>query len=121
MDHKIYYDDDHQTLVQTINGEFTTEETRHFGRLYNQYLEGKTIRHLIVDMREAGKMENRETRSITNEMLNNAQLTSVAFVGATAPVRMVAKVLMKLGSLQAESTFVKDMNEAIAWLENRRS
>lgn len=53
-------------------------------------------------------------------MLNNAQITDVVYVGATAAIRMIAKVMMKLGSLKAESTFVKDMDDAINWIEKRR-
>jgi len=53
-------------------------------------------------------------------MLNNALITDVAFVGATAAIRMIAKVLMKLGSLNAEATFVKDVDDAINWIEKRR-
>nr|NQU92771.1 STAS/SEC14 domain-containing protein [Bacteroidota bacterium] len=121
MKHKIYFDEDHQILVQTITGEFTTDETRQFGRLYNELLVGKHYRQLIVDLTDAGKMESRETRSVTNEMLNQAKFTDVAFVGASAAVRMIAKVLMKLGSLKAEANFLKDKNEAITWLEKRRS
>jgi len=120
MKHKLHFDEDHQVLVQSIIGEFSTDETKQFGSLYNQSLDGKPYRQLIVDLREAGKMENRDTRSITNEMLNAAKFTDVAFVGASSAVRMIAKVLMKLGSLKADSTFVKDTNEAVTWLKNRR-
>ena len=120
MKHTIVFDNDHQILVQTIIGVFTTEETKQFGKLYNELFEGKPYRQLIVDLTKAGKMENRDTRSVTNEMLNNAGITDVAFVGATSAIRMIAKVLMKLGSLKAEATFVKDMNEAISWIEKRR-
>jgi len=120
MKHKIVFDKDHQLLVQTIDGFFTTEETKQIGLQYNKLLEGKAYRQLIVDLRKAGKMENRDTRSVTNDMLNAAEITEVVYVGATAATRMIAKVLMKLGSLNAESNFVKDMDEAINWIENRR-
>ena len=120
MKHTIIFDEDHQILVQEIIGYFTTDEAKQFGQLYNEHLEGKPYRQLIVDLRQAGKMENRETRSVTNQMLNEGGIADVAFVGATAPIRMIAKVLMKLGSLKAESTFVKDKDEAISWIEKRR-
>jgi polyhydroxyalkanoate synthesis regulator phasin len=120
MEHKIWYDDGQQIVHQQIKGEFSTEQTRHFGKKYLELLEGKPYRQLIVDLREAGKMESRETRSITNEMLNQAAITEVAFVGANAATRMIAKVLMKLGSLKAESDFFKDLDEAINWIEKRR-
>lgn len=120
MKHTILFNEEHNLLIQTVNGVFTTDETKQFGILYNELLEGKPYRQLIVDLTNAGKMENRETRSVTNKMLNDAQITDVVYVGATAAIRMIAKVLMKLGSLKAEATFVKNMDEAINWIEKRR-
>jgi len=120
MKHTMTFDDDHQVVIQSIIGYYTTDEAKQFGKQYNELLEGKPYRQLIVDLREAGKMENRETRSVTNEMLNEAKITDVAYVGATSAIRMIAKVLMKLGNLEAKSTFVKDMDEATIWIENRR-
>lgn len=120
MKHTLQFDNEHQILVQTINGVFTTDETKQIGNKYLELFEGRQYRQLIVDLRNAGKMENRETRSITNVMLNEGKISEVAFVGATAPQRMIAKVLMKLGSLNATANFVKDMDDAINWLEKRR-
>jgi len=53
-------------------------------------------------------------------MLNQAKITDVAYVGANAATRMIAKVLMKLGSLKAGSDFFKDFDEAVKWIEKRR-
>ncbi|MCF8373502.1 MAG: STAS/SEC14 domain-containing protein [Bacteroidales bacterium] len=120
MEHKIWFDDGQQVVHQQIIGEFTTEETRYFGKKYIELLDGKPYRQLIVDLRDAGKMESRETRSVTNEMLNQAGFTEVVFVGANAATRMIAKVLMKLGSLKAESDFFGNLEDAIKWIEKRR-
>ena len=120
MKHTLHYDDQHQLVVQTIIGLFTTDEAKQMGKSYIDLVKGKPFRQIIVDLRVAGKMENRETRSIANDMLNAAQFSDVAFVGATAAQRMIAKVLMKLGSLKAEANFVKSMDDAYNWLEKRR-
>jgi hypothetical protein len=120
MKHTILYDEEHQMVLQAIIGFFTTEETRLMSSQYDALLDGKPYRQLIVDLRKAGKMESRETRSLTNQLLNESKFTDVVFVGATAAQRMIAKVLMKLGSLKAESNFVKDIDGAINWLKNRR-
>jgi len=120
MAHTIQYNDDLQLIVQAVNGVYSTEDAKQMGQQYNILLEGKPYRQIIVDLRNAGKMESRETRSATNQLLNDAQISDIVFVGATAAQRMIAKVLMKLGSLQAESNFVKDMDEAVKWIEKRR-
>jgi polyhydroxyalkanoate synthesis regulator phasin len=120
MKHKITFDEKHQLIVQTISGVFTTEEAKSLGSYYDELLVGKPYRQLIVDLSDAGKMENRETRSVANSMLNEAKITDVAFVGASAAQRMIAKVLMKLGTLQADANFVKTMDDAINWIKKRR-
>jgi len=65
-------------------------------------------------------MESRDTRSVINQTLNDAKFTDVAYVGANAATRMIAKVLMKLGSLKAATNFFKDYEEAINWIKKRR-
>jgi len=120
MKHKINYDEKNNLLCQSIIGEYSTKNAEYFGDQYISHLDGKPYRQLIVDLREAGKMESRETRSIINETLNKAKITDVAYVGANATTRMIAKVLMKLGSLKAEANFLKDYEDAINWLKKRR-
>lgn len=60
MKHTIHFDEDNQILVLNVIGDFLTDETRQLGSLYNQYLEGKPYRQLIVDLSKAGKMESRD-------------------------------------------------------------
>ncbi len=120
MEHKIWFDDDHQLIQMKIKGDYATEETLYLGNKCIELLEGKPYRQMVVDLREFGNMESRETRSISNEMLNKAGITDVAYVGANAASRMIAKVLMKLGSLKAESDFFKDFDDAYKWIEKRR-
>ena len=120
MENKIWYDEEHQLLYLQCKGDFSTEDARYFGNKYIELLEGKPYRQIVVDLREGGNMENRETRTITNEMLNQAKVSQVAFIGANAANRMIAKVLLKLGSLKAESDFFKDFEDAYQWIEKRR-
>ncbi len=120
MEHKNWYDEKDEILHQKIIGPYSTNESIESGKLYIELLEGKPYRQMIVDLSEAGKMESRDTRSVTNEQLNLAQITDVVFVGANAATRMIAKILMKLGSLKANSNFVGTLDEAIEWIKNRR-
>jgi hypothetical protein len=120
MEHEIWFDDEHQLVQIKIKGDYTTEETLYHGRKCIELLEGKPYRQIIVDLRDFKNMESRETRSASNKMLNQAGITDVAYVGANAAARMIAKVLMKLGSLKADSDFFKDFNEAVKWIKKRR-
>lgn len=120
MEHEMWFDVDHQLIRMKIKGDYTTEETLYHGSKCIELLEGKPYRQMVVDLREFGNMESRETRSVSNQMLNKAGITDVAYVGANAASRMIAKVLMKLGSLKAESDFFKDFDSAFSWIEKRR-
>lgn len=120
MKHKVYYNNDREVLVTEIIGDFTTEEASRLGAIYDEQLEGKPYRQLIVELSNAGKMESRDTRKVVNEQLDQAKITHVAYVGAVTAIRMIAKVLMKLGSLEAEATFVKDMDAAYNWVESKK-
>jgi hypothetical protein len=120
MEHKIWYDDNKEILMHEINGFYSFKDAQSNGQTYIELLTNKPRKQMIVDLTNAGKMENRETRSIINKNLDDAGIEAVVFVGATAPIRMIAKVLMKLGTLKAESTFIKTRDEAISWLKKRR-
>jgi len=120
MKHKIWFDQDYEILRQEVIGAYSSQEARDSGAEYKKSLEGKPYRQLIVDLSQAGKMQDRQTRKITSESLEDADISAVAFVGATAATRMIAKVLMKLGSNKISTDFFKTDSEAVNWLNNKR-
>ena len=121
MKHKIQFKDDDEVLYLQIIGEYSKEEAENIGQYYHEMYKGKALRQLIVDLREAGKMENRETRKLTKDHIDKADISDVAFIGANAATRMIARVLMKLGNQKAKSTFLKSYDEALNWLKKRRT
>ena len=120
MKHKIWYDQDNEVLRQEVIGAYSSQEAKASGAEYRKELEGKAVRHLIVDLTQAGKMQDRQTRKTTSECLEDAEIDAVAFVGATAATRMIAKVLMKLGFNKIATDFFKADKDAVAWLKNQR-
>jgi hypothetical protein len=120
MEHKIWYDEEKQVIHLQVKGDLSSEETLVLGKKCNEMLEGKPYRQMIVDLQGFKNMESRETRTVSNAMLNQAGITDVAYVGASAVARMIAKVLMKLGSLKAASDFFKGFDEANIWIAKRR-
>ncbi|MCX6252617.1 MAG: STAS/SEC14 domain-containing protein [Bacteroidetes bacterium] len=120
MKHKFWYDEQTDVLHQQIIGDFSTAEAMTLGEYYTESFKDKPYRQLIVDLTEGTKMESRETRQISNKMLDAGGVTDVAYIGATSATRMIAKVLMKLGNLEAKSDFFKTEKEALNWLMNRR-
>jgi len=120
MKHKIWYDQDNEVLRQEVIGAYSSQEAKDSSLEYKNCLEDKPYRQLIVDLSQAGKMQDRQTRKITSESLEDADISAVAFVGATAATRMIAKVLMKLGSNNISTNFFKADDEAVNWLNNKR-
>jgi hypothetical protein len=120
MEHKIWYDEEKQVIHLQVKGDLSSDETLFLGKQCNVMLEGKPYRQMIVDLQGFKNMESRETRTVSNNMLNQVGITDVAYVGASAAARMIAKVLMKLGSLKAASDFFKGFDEANKWIEKRR-
>jgi polyhydroxyalkanoate synthesis regulator phasin len=120
MEHKTWYDEENELLRLAVIGPYSTKEALELGKSFNELLDGKPQRQLIVNLVEAGKMESRETRKTQNNILKEAEITDVAYVGAAAAPRMIAKVMMKLGSLNAATDFFKTDDEAISWIINQR-
>ena len=120
MEHKTWYDDENELLRLTVTGPYSTLQARELGESFHGLLEGKPYRQLLVNLSEAGKMESRETRQVQNEILKDAEITDVAYIWAAAAPRMIAKVLMKLGSLNAATDFFKTDDEGINWLKDQR-
>ena len=121
MKHKVWYDEKNQVVRLQVIGVYSSQEAEESGKLYKDVLEGKPYRQLIVDLSQSGEMESRETRKITNNYLKQAEFSDVAYFGANSTRRMIAKVLMKLSSLNIFSDFFKNEEEAINWLKSRRN
>jgi len=120
MKHKFWYDDKTDIVFQKIIGEYSTEDALSTQTFYKDLLEGKPFKQAIVDVSEGTKLESRETRKIAIKNLDESGLTEVAYIGANATSRIIAKVLMKLGSHKAVSEFFRTEQEAIKWLMDRR-
>ena len=120
MEHKAWYDEENELLRVEAIGPYSTQDAITLGEIGQELLEGKPRRQLIVDLKGVTTMESRETRTVQNRVLKELGVTDVAYVGATAAVRIVAKVLMKLGSLDTSTDFFKTDDEALNWLKNKR-
>jgi len=120
MKHKLWYDEENEILKLQVIGKYSSQEAREVSASLGELLKGRPHRQFIVDLSQAGKMESRETRKIQNDGLKQAQLTHVAFVGASAGPRMIARILIKLGSLNVSNTFCETIDEAVRWLKAQR-
>ena len=120
MKHKLWFDEENDILMFQIIGDYATEEARGSEALMRNAFENRPFQQLIVDLSQAGPMESRETRKIQNESMRKAGVTHTAFVGAGAAIRMIARVMIKLGSENLPSQFFATTEEAISWLKGQR-
>jgi hypothetical protein len=121
MKHVYEYDDKDQVFYIRIIGFYKKEEALILRDKMKETIKDKAFKQVITDLREAGKMENKETRYIINEALNHAGITDMAIVGAGAPQRILAKVMMKLTKIDTKMDFFPDTEKALIWLKNRRN
>jgi hypothetical protein len=120
MEHKAWYDEENDLLRVKVIGPYYTQDAIDLGKIGEKLLDGRARRQLIVDLKDSTTMESRETRKVQSRVLEELGITDVAYVGATAAVRIVAKVLMKIGSLNAAANFFKTDDQALIWLKDQR-
>jgi len=120
MKHKIWYQEDDQITYLEFVGDLLKVDVDPVFIEVNKVLTGKPYRQLIIKMSKVHKVENRETRELSNEGLRKMNLTEVAFVGGSASNRMIAKVLIKTGVIKINGNFFKTYEEATEWLKSKR-
>lgn len=120
MKHKIWYDDQDDIVYVEYMSDYLQIDVAPIIQKINEHFIGKSRRQLIIKMSTVYKVENRETRELSNKGLQEAGVTEVAFVGGSAANRMIARVLLKTGILKINGDFFKSYEEAITWLKSKR-
>jgi len=120
MEHKVWYDDELKVVRLDMVGIFSTEDARFMGKKFIELLEGKPYRQVVIDLKAFKNMENRETRSVSSEVLNQAGITHVAAIGANATARMIAKILLKLGTMKSDLELFGTFESGVKWIEKNR-
>ena len=120
MKHKMWYDNENQILFLEFVDDFVKSDVDKLYSNIMEMLEEKPYRQLLVVMSSSHKVENRETRELTNEALAKAKISEVGFVGGNAANRMIAKVLIKTGAIKTNGEFFKKRENAIEWLKSKR-
>lgn len=121
MKHKIWYDDADDIMYIEFTSDFLSSDVPIIIQRIHEFTNGKPYRQMIIKMSSIYKVENRETRELTNKGLQESGITEVAFVGGSAANRMIARVLIKTGIVKINGDFFKNYEEAIQWLKSKRS
>jgi hypothetical protein len=124
MKHEIKYDEKDQIAVLIFNDTYRLEEVEPAFEVLKSVLEGKPYKQLLVTVGEEVKnsfqLENRETREAVAYGLANSDISNIAFVGGTAAIRMIAKVLLKTGIVKVNGDFFKTWEDGVNWLKSKR-
>lgn len=120
MDHKIWYDQDDEIIHLEFTRDYLTTDVPFIQEKLIEFGEGKRYKQMVIQISKTSKVENRETRELSNQALSIAQITDVAFIGGSAANRMIAKVLLKTGSLKTNGNFFKTVEEGINWIKSKR-
>ena len=120
MEHKIWYDNENEIIHFEMKGDYLQKDVIPVNEKVIELLEGKPYRQMLITMSSSTKIENRETRTLTNKNMQEAGITEMAYVGASAAVRMIAKILLKTGGVKTKGEFFSKNEDAINWLKNFR-
>lgn len=120
MNHKMWYDTENNLLHLEFTSDYLLEDVAPIREKIFELLEGKPYRQMVIYISKTAKVENRETREKSNQSLQDANVTDVAFIGGSAANRMIAKVMLKTGAIKTKGDFFKNAEDGIKWLLNRR-
>jgi hypothetical protein len=120
MVHELSYDEENEIAVLVFKSHILLKDIDAIFSKLKELLEGKPNRQLIIIMNAAYNVENRETREALTREAINLEVNEVALVGLSAAVRMIARVILKTGTVKLKGEFFKDQEEAIKWLKSKR-
>ena len=120
MDHKLWYNEDDDLLYLEFTRDYLLADVEPIKEKSLELLKGKPYRQMMIFISKTAKVENRKTREKTNEAFNTAKITDVAFVGGGAANRMIAKVMLKTGTVKTKGDFFKKEEDAVKWLKSKR-
>jgi hypothetical protein len=120
MDHKMWYDDKEDLLFLEFTRDYLLSDVKDIKQNITKLLDAKPYRQMVIVISNTHKIENRETREQSNQVIYDTNISEVAFIGGNAANRMMAKVLLKTGALKTKGDFFKNTEDAVNWLKNKR-
>ena len=120
MKHSMYYDDKDEVIYLEFVDDYLETDVDDIRPLLFELLEGKPYRQVVAILSMTNKVQNRATRQKSNQALIDAGVTEIAFVGGSAANRVIAKVLIKTGSIKINGDFFGSKEKALDWIKSKR-
>lgn len=120
MEHNMWYDQEKEIIHLEFKNDFNTADVAPIRDKLYELSKDKTYRQMVIQINKTAKVESRETREKANQILREADISHVAFIGGSAANRMIAKVLLKTGAIKTKGDFFKTVDEGINWILSKR-
>lgn len=120
MEHNMWYDQEKEIIHLEFTKDFVTADIEPIRKRLYDLSQDKTYRQMIIQISKTSKVENRETREKANQVLHEAGISHIAFIGGSAANRMIAKVLLKTGTIKAQGNFFKTLDDGVKWILSKR-
>lgn len=118
-----YYDDENDVLYIKIGDILGVEDLNDLIAQSQKMLQGKTHRHVLVDMSESSQFDasamTKEMRSYYKELLTAMNADKTVIFGANPALRMVAKIALAVSGKSAGTHFSMTKEEGLAWLKGK--
>jgi len=120
MEHKIWRDSQSGIVFLEFTNDYLRSDVEPIMAKIKALYQDTENRQLLIKMSKTYKVENRETREMSNKGLQELGVSQVAFVGGSAANRMIARVLIKTGVIKIKGDFFKKEEDAIEWLKSKK-
>ena len=120
MEHNLWYDEDTKVIHLQFTRDYLTTDIPDIRSKMNELIGDIPYRQMCIHISKTAKVENRETREQSNQLLKEFEISHVAFIGGSAANRMIAKVMLKTGALKIQGDFFKTVDEGVNWLISKR-
>ncbi|WP_297087514.1 hypothetical protein [uncultured Draconibacterium sp.] len=120
MEHNLWYDEKTQIIHLQFTRDYLTSDVEAIRKVMNEMVAGKPYRQMVIQISKTAKVENRETREKSNQLLKDFDISHVAFIGGSAANRMIAKVMLKTGALKIQGDFFKTIDQGVEWIMSKR-
>ncbi|WP_321372821.1 hypothetical protein [uncultured Draconibacterium sp.] len=120
MEHNLWYDEDTKVIHLQFTRDYLTTDVEDIRKNMKELVKDKPYRQMCIQISKTAKVENRETREKSNQLLKEFEISHVAFIGGSAANRMIAKVMLKTGAIKIQGDFFKTIEEGVNWLISKR-
>lgn len=118
MEAKYWVDEENNVVCAQFTGIFTVADGPELLRNVNSLFESRTAHLLLIDLSKAtDQVLSKELRQWLKENSPHLEVDKVAVVGASALIRIAARIVISVIGRAKDTGFFRTADEAVAWLK----